>query len=123
MRSGKIVEWMTLTTNLYLLSRDKELRASMKKISTHFLEKLKDVFTNENETEVNESKPKTEVITDVFSGDELKRIVKYIYSKLRIASAAEMKQLEQQLMVLRKELALVEARIVAMENNRKHHGL
>ena len=113
---------MTLTSNLYLLSRDKELRESIKKISVRFLEKFDSVFAHDTESKINSALSKSEELADLISVEEMRRIVKFVYRKLRIASTAEMNRLEQQLAEIRRELALAEARIIAFENSRKHHS-
>jgi BMFP domain-containing protein YqiC len=121
MRSKNLIEWMTLSTNLYLLSRDKELRDSIKKLSGRLADKFDFIFTDEREAVKEEPLPNNMAHEDVKAETEMNQMMKKIFSKLRLASLIEIERLEQQLIELRKELALAEARIVALENNRKHH--
>lgn len=105
MRTRNWIELLTLTTNIYLLSRDKELMESIEKFSGKFKTLCKDFLSDQE---------KKEAI-------DFKSILFSIYRKLRLLSVADIERLEHEITALRKELALAEARIVALENHRKAH--
>ena len=103
MRLTKWMEVLTLSTNLYLLSRDKEFMERLSKISRQAGESLFK-FMSEDESRI-----------------DFKTLREKIFSKLDLLTTVDANRIEKTIAELRKEIALAEARIVAIENHRKHH--
>jgi polyhydroxyalkanoate synthesis regulator phasin len=119
MRAKTLIELLTLSTNLYMISKDEEFMETlteMIKKGKKKAEDLVDEFTEKAEEEkliqkllqkARKAKADLEKKIEETAAD--------VYRKMHIAHTDEVKKLSDEIEALKRELSLAEARIVNLE--------
>ena len=118
----KLVELLTLSTNLYMISKDEEflknleemIRKGKKKVSH-----LVDEFTSESDEDDEEKfieklLHKAKQAKEDFE-NKIEEVAILTYTKMKIANTEELQSLTAEIKKIKNELALAEARIVHLE--------
>lgn len=123
MKAKTILELMVLSSNLYMLSQDKELMGKLKEMAEKGKDKFNDTFGGEY---VDEDGNRVELIDRLRekagqAKDELEEkvseMVANFYKKVNIAHLDEIRALKEQLKESDKAIALLEARLNRLEQN------
>lgn len=118
MRAKTLVELLTLSSNLYIIAKDKELFERLGAMAEKGKE-IVDEFSEEDEE--GETQVIAKLIQKASQAKEeiekkMEEIAVTVYGKMHIAHTDEIRKLEEQIAELHKELLLAEARIVNIEN-------
>lgn len=125
MKAKTFLELVTLSANLYAISKETHLLDKLKDLSEDGKDKInefmKEKLLDENGNEVefmdrlmikaHEAKEELEA--------KIGEMVASFYEKVNIAHTDKIKELEDKLEVLKRELALAEARISHLESDKK----
>ena len=119
-----MLDWLNLSANIYLISRDKELREKV----IEFAGKIKNA-AGENISEKNIDGVKSmygkirervkEVREDV--GDNFEEMLKHLYDKIHLVHEDRLRKMEDQINEMKREMALTEAKLVALERNHRKY--
>lgn len=123
MKARTFLELMSISTNLYVLSKDEELMNKLKgymekgkdKINEFVTEPMIDEDGNELEFVDKLIKKAHEAREDLNS--KIEEIVTSLYQKMNIAHTDQINELQLKIDQLSKELALAEARLNHLEKN------
>jgi polyhydroxyalkanoate synthesis regulator phasin len=122
MKAKTFLELMTLSANLYSLSKDTQLMEKLKDFSDEGKEKINDFMKekvydeNGNEIEfVDRLMMKVGQVKEELE-HKIGEVVAEFYDKVNIAHTDKIKELEDRLEQLTKDLALAEARINHLES-------
>lgn len=119
MRAKNIVDLLTLSVSLYMLSKDEEFLKDAAELTAKGKQKATELFDTVTNIEGEEiigqirehaSKIKDEMIT------RANEIAINVYNKMHIAHTDDIKKISDELSVMKTELALAEARIVNLES-------
>lgn len=121
MKPKTLVELLTLSTNLYMISRDEKLMESLSEMTKKGKQKINDVMDefsgmsgeDENMLIQNFLYKAKEVKDDI--AIKMEEVVVKVYENLRIAHTDEVKSLNDKIDLVKRELALAEARIINLE--------
>jgi hypothetical protein len=124
MRTKTIVDLLSLSVNLYMLSKDEDFLRKAAEVTAKGKQKageLLDVFTGEDEDGEqfiqrildNAGRMKQEL------EEKMDEVAVAVYSKMHIVHTNEIKKMAGELERLRTEVALAEARIVNLESQVK----
>jgi polyhydroxyalkanoate synthesis regulator phasin len=121
MRAKSFIELLTLSTNLYMISKDDEFMQNLSDMLKKGKKKAEDILHDFSE----EGEEGEEQLIQKFlhkaqkAKEELEKKIEEaavkVYEKMHIAHADEVKKLAGEVDLLRRELALAEARIVNLE--------
>ncbi|TAL57175.1 MAG: hypothetical protein EPN85_14430 [Bacteroidetes bacterium] len=121
MRTKTLVELLTLSTNLYMISKDEKFMENLSEMVKKGKKKAEDIIdefaSGEEESEdslvqkflLKAQKAKEEL------GKQIDEAAVKVYEKMHIAHSGEVKKLAEEIERLKNELALAEARIVNLE--------
>lgn len=118
MDTKKIIKLLTLTTNLYIIAKDKEFFESL----SNLVKKGKEAFSESPEDgEESEEDLIQQLIQKATEAKEeiekkMEEIAVGVYDKMHIAHTNEIERLEKQIEELKKELLMAEGRIFRLEN-------
>ncbi|MGZ3898712.1 MAG: hypothetical protein ACXVNM_01895 [Bacteroidia bacterium] len=121
MRAKTLVQLLSLSTSLYMISKDEELIKKVSEIAQKGKEKLNNMyedFSGNSEEELTDKILRTARQAKEELDKKIEETVTKVYEKMHIAHANDLKELEQQLALVKRELALAEARIVNLENGK-----
>lgn len=122
MKAKTFLEIMTLSTNLYMLSKDDELMNKLKGMVEQGKDKINHLVADPvHDADGNELEFVDKLILKAHEAkDELNQkigeLVADLYHKMNIAHTEQIRGLESQLEELSKALALAEARLNHLEN-------
>lgn len=116
MKARTLVELLTLSSNLYMMSKDKELMEKFHKMTETGKEKINDFMKSEKDEDGNEIEFLQKIALkahDVKEELEAKigEMVSQFYQKVNIAHTDEIKSLNIKIEDLSKTVALLEARL------------
>ena len=121
MKAKSILELLTLSTNLYMISQDEEFMENLSEMMKKGKQKVDgfmDDFTDEGE-ESREKLIQRFLHRAKKTKEELEQkmgeVAERVYSKMHIAHADEVKKLSDEIVRVRRDLALAEARISDLE--------
>ena len=119
MKPKTILELMTLSTNLYMISKDRQLLDKFSEMGTKGKEKLSEFMEGfESDDGQNLSEKIMEKATQ--AKEELEQrigeMVVKLYDKMNIAHTEQIEKLTKQIESLKDELVLAEARIIKLES-------
>lgn len=119
MRAKTIIDLLSLSTSLYMLSKDEELMKSLSGMKQKGKEKVDELFNDEDGVGLtgkimNKAKQAKEELEQ-----HIEETVKRMYEKMQIAHLEKVEKLQSQIDTLKKELAISEARLVNLESQRK----
>jgi polyhydroxyalkanoate synthesis regulator phasin len=125
MKARTLVELLTLSSNLYLVAKDKELFEKLEKMAEAGKEKASGLFHKAGHSGEDEEQELLQRIHEKArqAREELEErvaeLAANVYRKMHIAHASEVEALGARIEDLKKELALAEARLVNLENKVK----
>ncbi len=119
MKAKTILDLLNLSSNIYLIARDKELIEKIASLSEKGKEKIRDLkeefyegedegqFMNKLMLKLNEAKQELET--------KIEEVAATVYKKMNIAHTDDVQRLNENMEQLRRDLALIEARISRFE--------
>jgi uncharacterized protein YdaU (DUF1376 family) len=119
MKAKTILDLLNLSSNIYLIARDKELIEKIASLSEKGKEKINDLkeeffegedegqFMNKLLSKLNEAKQELET--------KIEEVATSVYKKMNIAHTDDVQILNNKIEQLQKDLALIEARISRFE--------
>jgi hypothetical protein len=124
MKARTLIELLTLSTNIYMISKDEKLMnnlTEMKKKGRETLEGWIDDLRNSDE---DEGKLTEKLIHKAIQvkhelEETMEDVARKVYEKMNIAHTDYIKNLEQKVEQFKKELELAEARITTIETPKK----
>jgi vacuolar-type H+-ATPase subunit I/STV1 len=120
MRGKTLIDWLNLSANIYLISRDEKLRETMSQVYSKLKDKVEEYAKTVNADGLENLKERLKEAGE-FTEDQIESLLKKIYEKVHLVHEERMKKLEDQMSEIKREMALTEAKLVAMQrNNRKH---
>ncbi|MEW6470191.1 MAG: hypothetical protein AB1458_14815 [Bacteroidota bacterium] len=126
MRVKTLIELLTLSTNLYMISRDEELMKKLSEMAKKGKEKINDLIDDFSDNE--EEEGHEQLIGRLLhkAGQARQELEKKIeetvaraYEKMHITHTDQLNKLAEEVAGLKRELALAESRIINLEQ-RKH---
>lgn len=122
MKAKTLVELLTLTTNLYMISKDEDFFKHLNEMKDKGKQKFDEILhefsgTDEEGNEVNLVQKIQEKASKAKEELELRieELAEKVYAKMHLAHTNEIKKMQEQIDNLQRELALAEARIVHLE--------
>lgn len=117
MNTKKMMDFLTMSANMYLLANDEDFKKHMQQIREKGMEAMVEfmsAFPNGEALTAAMSEKAAEMRTE-FS-ERLDAAVKSTYEKMNIAHAERVASLEEDVKQLKNELALVEAKLLHLES-------
>lgn len=116
MKARTLVELLTLSSNLYMMSKDKELMEKLHAMTEKGKEKINDFMKSEKDEDGNEVEFLQKIANKAHDvKEELEKkigeMVAEFYEKVNIAHTDEIKKLHVKIDDLSKTVALLEARL------------
>lgn len=121
MRAKTLVELLTLSTNLYMISKDEEFMQNLSEMLKKGKQKAEDILDEfSGEEEEGEEKLVQKLLHKAKKAkEELEKRIEdtavKVYDKMHIAHADEVKRLAEEIDKLKRDLALAEARLINLE--------
>lgn len=117
MRAKSLIELLTLSTNLYIISKDEKFMENMAEMTQKGKEKLKDFIDSGEGGEGELAQKIFDKASEVKEQIEKKmeEVAQRVYEKMQIAHVNQVKSLELEISELKKELALTEAKLANLE--------
>lgn len=121
MKARTLVELLTLSSNLYLISKDKEFFNRLEEMAEKGRKKVNEVIEELSDGEGDDGKLLNKLLHKASQAkEELERRMEEIaaaaYKKMHIAHTDEVRVLQSEIEGLKKQLALSEARILLLES-------
>lgn len=122
MKARTLIELLTLSTNIYMISKDEKFMNALREMAEKGKEKaaaLAGEFTGEDD----EEKIIAKIVHKAHQAKEefdhkMAEVAEKVYEKMSIAHTKEVSRLEHEITGLKKELALAEARLVNLEGKK-----
>ncbi len=120
MRAKTIIELMTLSSNLYMISKDKEFFEKLSGMAEKGKEFVAELSEEDEEGESQIIQKLIEKAGQAKAEIEKKmeEVAVNVYAKMHIAHTDDIKIMEEQIAELKKELALAEVRIIHLEDQK-----
>lgn len=113
------MDLMTLSTNLYLISKDEKFFAHLTEMAEKGREKVREFMDSDGDGELLANIREKAAEAKAELEKKLEETVKAVYEKMQITHLEKLKELEDKVDRLQNELLLAEARIVNLEMGRK----
>jgi len=122
MKAKTLIELLTLSTNIYMISKDEKFMANLKEMTEKGKEKVS-AFAHEFSGEDEEGKLLEKFMQKAHEAKEelehkIGQVAEKIYEKMNIAHTSQIAALNADIELLKKELSLAEARIVSLETQK-----
>jgi hypothetical protein len=120
MNTKKMMDFLTMSANMYLLANDEDFKRHMQQLREKGMEAMVEfmsAFPN-GEALTKAMSDKAAEMREEFT-ERLDSAVKAAYDKMQIAHAERVTALEEELKVLKNELALTEAKLIHLETRLK----
>ena len=124
MSKKSLVDWLNLSANLYLISKDDDVRKIMSKFSSFIIEKIEKEGDDKNKNDDVAFSARLKERIKEAEEEFLKQIqflLPIVYDKIHLVHNERFKRTEDELNNLKREVALIEAKFVAMQRNGKIH--
>ncbi len=121
MKAKTILELMTLSTNLYMITKDEKLMNKISEMGAKGKEKLDDLIEGlegDDEQKLSEKIMEKAIQAKEELEHRIGEVVVKLYDKMNIAHTAQVEKLTKQIDSLKDELVLAEARIIKLESQR-----
>jgi hypothetical protein len=130
MKAKTLLELLTLSTNVYMISKDEKFMENLKEMTEKGKAKLASMHAeckcgqggeckeNGEEKLIEKFMHKAHQAKEELE-EKIEDVAKKVYDKINIAHAGHVKKLEEQLEMLKKELAVAGERIANMETHKK----
>lgn len=121
MRAKSLIELLTLSTNLYMISKDEEFMQNLTEMVKKGKKKAEDIIDDLSpDEEEGEEKLLQKFLHKAQKAKEdlekkIEEAAVKVYEKMHIAHADEVKKLAEEVERLKRELAVAESRIVNLE--------
>ena len=122
MKAKNLLQLISLTTSLYMMSKDEKLMAKVSDMTKKGKDKLNDLYndlTDNDEEELTEKILKKAVELKDEIETKIEETALKVYHKMKIANTDEIVNLQSQIEIVKKELALAEAKIINLETINK----
>jgi hypothetical protein len=122
MKAKNLLQLISLTTSLYMMSKDEKIMAKVSDMTKKGKDKLNDLYndlTDNNEEELTEKILKKAVELKDEIETKIEETALKVYQKMKIANTDEIMNLQSQIEIVKKELALAEAKIINLETINK----
>jgi hypothetical protein len=119
MRAKTLIELLSLSTSLYMLSKDDVLMEKVSEMAKKGKEKINNLYEDlsaDSEEQLTEKIMHKALQAKEELEHRIGELVVKMYDKMNIAHTNEIKNLETKLADMQKDLALAEARIVNLES-------
>jgi polyhydroxyalkanoate synthesis regulator phasin len=122
MRAKTLIDLLTISTNLYMISKDEKFVNNLKEMAEKGREKASAWAhefsgTAEEETLFERLKEKAGEAREELE-NKISEVAEKVYEKMNIAHTSQINQLEAEICLLRRELALAESRLVTLETRK-----
>ena len=119
MKAKTLIELLTLSTNIYMISKDEKFMNNLKEMAEKGKEKVT-AFAGEFTGDEDEEKLIQKFMHKAHQAKEelehkMGEVAERVYAKMNIAHTDQVKSLESSISQLKKELSLAEARIAKLE--------
>lgn len=134
MRVRTLVDLLTLSTNIYMISKDEEFMKSLSEMADKGKKKfekfMSDISTEPEEGEGTANGKESTLMERLVQKakeakeefeEKMEEVAKRVYSKMHIAHTEQVDKLNEELEALKKELALAESRIIQLEKSQHIH--
>ncbi|HEY4799818.1 MAG TPA: hypothetical protein VII99_12130 [Bacteroidia bacterium] len=117
MRAKTLIELLTLSTNLYMISKDEEFMENLSEMTKKGKQKIEDLLGEfSEEGEDSEDKLIRKLLSKTKQvKEDMEKVIEEaavrIYKKMHIAHTDQVKKLNEDIDFLKKQLALAESRI------------
>ena len=124
MKAKTLVELLTLSTNLYMISKDEEFMENFSEMTKKGKKKVNDLIDEFSDgQEDSEEKLIHKFLHKAKQAKEelekrIEEVASKVYEKMHIAHTDEVKRLSTEIETLKRELALAEARILHLEEKK-----
>ena len=124
MRVKSLIELLTVSTNLYMISKDEEFMQNLSEMIQKGKKKAEDIIDEfSDESEEGEEKLIQKLLHKVQKAKveldkKIEETAAKVYEKMHIAHADELKKLSEEVDRLKRELSLTEARVVNLESKK-----
>ena len=118
MRGKTLVDWLNLSANIYLISRDEKLREKMNRVYSKLKDTVEQYTKDDNADPLENLKERIKEAGE-YTEDQIDSLLKKIYEKVHLVHEERMKKIEDQISEIRREMSLIEAKLVAMESNHR----
>lgn len=123
MRARTLLDLISLSTNVYMISKNEELMNTLKELADKGKDKFHE-WSNDLGSDPSESQFIQNVLSKAMEAKtelehKMEEVAAAVYEKMRIAHANDLKQLKEQVAQLSKELQLAEARLVTLETQKR----
>ncbi len=119
MKAKTLIQLLSLSTSLYMISKDEELMSKISEITNKGKDKLNDWyddFSEDSEEQLTDKIVRTARQAKEELDKKIEEAVVKMYEKMHIAHTSDVKELQLQLENVTKELALAGKRIAILEN-------
>ncbi|MFN6039462.1 MAG: hypothetical protein ACK452_13415 [Bacteroidota bacterium] len=122
MSKKNVIDWINLSANMYLIAKDEFLREKflllLAKIKTHYNNAISDGDADGTTSSKKKLQERLKEMGED-AGEIINDIIRNLYEKIHVVHDEKLKKLEEDIAELKRELALAEAKIVAMERNHR----
>lgn len=123
MKARTLIELLTLSTNIYMITKDEKLLNNLNEMAqkgkVKFGELVDEFSGDESEEKLMEKLlRKAHQAKEEFE-HKMEEVAKKVYEKVNIAHTDQVKSLEARIESLKRELALTEIRVAQIENPKK----
>jgi polyhydroxyalkanoate synthesis regulator phasin len=126
MRAKTLLELVSLSANIYLLTKDKQLMETLSEMADKGKEKVNKMMDDwkTEDGEEGEEGEKHRLLDKLMEKareakaefeEKMENVAKTVYAKMKIAHAEEIEKLQKEISGLRHEVSHAETRIVALE--------
>lgn len=122
MKAKTLIELLTLSTNIYMITKDEKFMNNLKEMSEKGKEKVSafaDEWMEDDEEKLLEKLTRKAHEAKEELENKISEVAEKVYAKMNIAHTHQVDALEAELNSVRRELALAEARILTLETNKK----
>lgn len=120
MKAKTLIELLTLSTNIYMITKDEKFLNNLNEMAQKGKAKLGDWVDELGNEDESEEKLMEKLIHKAHQAREefehkMEEVAKKVYEKVNIAHTDQVKMLEEKIMHLRNELTLIQAGLSKMQ--------
>lgn len=122
MKAKTLIELLTLSTNIYMITKDEKLMSNLSEMTqkgkVRISEMTEGLMDEDGENLLAKLKEKAQQAKEELE-HKIAEMVEKTYAKMNIAHTNQVKELVEKIEALKRELALVEARVINSESGKK----
>ena len=120
MKAKTLIELLTLSTNVYMITKDEKMMNNLSEMTQKGKAKLSELVEEFSGDDENEEKLMEKLLHKAQQAKEelehkMEEVVRKVYDKVNIAHVDQVKSLEETIENLKKQLILTEARLAKIE--------